>query len=251
MSMCEKEEIQCPVCGTTGEFEMWKSVNTVLNPEKKEQLLSGSLFQYICPHCGKSYNIDYPMLYHQMEDQIMIYYVVQEEDIQMVEKQFRGDFGSAESEITKVLKEDMDSYLYRIVGSQRELMEKIRIFDAGKDDRIVELVKRIIIDAVADKNPDLGMPTSTTWKKTENPYLSLNSKAPWVPFRFRKVCTRIWQRGCGKAADLEPQRVPDQSCLGFKGTGNGIRRRRFISQALSKYSGKASNVCPFRKSRRN
>lgn len=43
MSMCEKEEIQCPVCGTTGEFEMWKSVNTVLNPEKKEQLLSGAL----------------------------------------------------------------------------------------------------------------------------------------------------------------------------------------------------------------
>lgn len=53
MSMYEKEKIQCPVCGTTGEFEMWKSVNTVLNPEKKEQLLSGSLFQYICPHCGK------------------------------------------------------------------------------------------------------------------------------------------------------------------------------------------------------
>ena len=48
----------------------------------------------------------------------------------------------------------MDSYLYRIVGSQRELMEKIRIFDADKDDRIVELVKRIISDAVADKNPD-------------------------------------------------------------------------------------------------
>lgn len=59
MSMCEKEEIQCPVCGTTGEFEMWKSVNTVLNPEKKEELLNGALFQYICPHCGKSYNIDY------------------------------------------------------------------------------------------------------------------------------------------------------------------------------------------------
>ena len=86
----------------------------------------------------------------------MIYYVVQEEDIQMVEEQFRGEFGDEETEITKVLKEDMNSYLYRIVGSQRELMEKIRIFDAGKDDRIVELVKRIISDAVADKNPEQG-----------------------------------------------------------------------------------------------
>lgn len=156
MSICKKEEVQCPVCGTTGEFEMWTSLNTQLNPEKKEQLLSGALFQYICPHCGKSFNIDYPMLYHQMEDQIMIYYVVQKEDIQMVEEQFRGEFGDEETEITKVLKEDMNSYLYRIVGSQRELMEKIRIFDAGKDDRVVELVKRIISDAVADKNPEQG-----------------------------------------------------------------------------------------------
>ena len=155
MSICKKEEVQCPVCGTTGEFGMWTSLNTQLNPEKKEQLLSGALCQYICPHCGKSFNIDYPMLYHQMEDQIMIYYVVQEEDIQMVEEQFRGEFGDVETEITKVLKDDMNSYLYRIVGSQRELMEKIRIFDAGKDDRIVELVKRIISDAVADKNPEL------------------------------------------------------------------------------------------------
>lgn len=34
MSMCAKEEIQCPVCGTTGEFEMWTSLNTEVNPEK-------------------------------------------------------------------------------------------------------------------------------------------------------------------------------------------------------------------------
>ena len=169
MSMCEKEKIQCPVCGTTGEFEMWTSLNTELNPEKKEQLLSGALFQYICPHCGKSFNIDYPMLYHQMEDQIMIYYVVQE--------QFRGEFGDEENELTKVLKEDMDSYLYRIVGSQRELMEKIRIFDAGKDDRVVELVKRIISDAVADKNPDVKDATLYYLEEEgESLFVAVNSK---------------------------------------------------------------------------
>ena len=231
MSMCEKEEIQCPVCGTTGEFEMWKSVNTVLNPEKKEELLSGALFQYICPHCGKSYNIDYPMLYHQMEDQIMIYYVVQEEDIQMVEEQFRGDFGSAESELTKVLKKDMDSYLYRIVGSQRELMEKIRIFDAGKDDRIVELVKRIISDAVADKNPDLRDANLYYLEEDgESLFVVVNSKGALAPSRFRKACTRICRGGAGQAAGpSEPQRVPDRSCLGFKGTGNGIVTMTYLT----------------------
>ena len=230
MSMCEKEEIQCPVCGTTGEFEMWKSVNTVLNPEKKEQLLSGSLFQYVCPHCGKSYNIDYPMLYHQMEDQIMIYYVVQEEDIQMVEEQFRGDFGSAESKLTKVLKKDMDSYLYRIVGSQRELMEKIRIFDAGKDDRIVELVKRIISDAVADKNPDL--------RDANLYYLEEEFQRPPGHCPDSERYVRGYGRGdAGQAAGpSKPQRVPDRSCLGFKGTGYGIVTMTHLTDPSHKYS---------------
>ena len=39
-----------------------------------------------------------------------------------------------------------DKYLKRIVTSPNQLIEKIRIFDAGKDDRIVELVKLIVTD---------------------------------------------------------------------------------------------------------
>ena len=59
----------------------------------------------------------------------MIYYVVQEEDIQMVEEQFRGDFGGAETELTKVLKEDMDSFSrIRLSGIPSSIKLFLRFF---------------------------------------------------------------------------------------------------------------------------
>ena len=45
-------------------------------------------------------------------------------------------------------------YLARIVTSPNQLVEKIQIFDAGKDDRIMELVKLLATDSILKNNPD-------------------------------------------------------------------------------------------------
>ena len=45
-------------------------------------------------------------------------------------------------------------YLARIVTSPNQLVEKIQIFDAGKDDRIMELVKLLVTDFLHENNPD-------------------------------------------------------------------------------------------------
>ena len=45
-------------------------------------------------------------------------------------------------------------YLARIVTSPNQLVEKIQIFDAGKDDRIMELVKLLVTDSLHENNPD-------------------------------------------------------------------------------------------------
>ena len=45
-------------------------------------------------------------------------------------------------------------YLARIVTSPNQLIEKIQIFDAGKDDRIMELVKLLVTDSLHENNPD-------------------------------------------------------------------------------------------------
>ena len=45
-------------------------------------------------------------------------------------------------------------YLARIVTSPNQLVEKIQIFDAGKDDRIMELVKLLATDSILKNDPD-------------------------------------------------------------------------------------------------
>lgn len=47
-----------------------------------------------------------------------------------------------------------ENYLVRIVRTQNELREKIAVFDAGLDDRIVEIYKIFVLAAFQKDNPD-------------------------------------------------------------------------------------------------
>ena len=47
-----------------------------------------------------------------------------------------------------------EKYLNRVVTSPNQLVEKIQIFDAGKDDRIMELVKLLATDSILKNDPD-------------------------------------------------------------------------------------------------
>lgn len=47
MSSQKSEKITCPGCGKEHDFEMWNSLNTMLDPDMKEKLLSKEMFQFI------------------------------------------------------------------------------------------------------------------------------------------------------------------------------------------------------------
>lgn len=145
MSKHNTEEITCPSCHHKGSFEIWSSINTVLNPELKEKVLSQELFKYTCPNCGESFPLYYSTLYHQMDDRIMIY-LVSESEVEKTYELFRGEHPLTDFHAEK--------YLNRIVTSANQLVEKIQIFDAGKDDRIVELIKLIVTDYLHSNCPD-------------------------------------------------------------------------------------------------
>ena len=99
---------------------------------------------YTCPSCGKTFRLDYSTLYHQMEDLIMIY-LVSESEVAETYDLFYGEHVMADFRTEK--------YLNRIVTSANQLIEKIKIFDAGKDDRIIELVKLLAADSILKNNP--------------------------------------------------------------------------------------------------
>ena len=147
MSRHHIEKVTCPSCHHEGDFELWDSINTALDPEMKEKVLNQSIFLYTCPSCGETFRLNYSTLYHQMEDLVMIYLVPESE----VKKTYEIFY---EKNALADYRYRTEKYLYRIVTSANQLVEKIQIFDAGKDDRVMELVKLLVTDSLPENNPD-------------------------------------------------------------------------------------------------
>ncbi len=149
MSLMRSVPITCPFCGKISNFTRWDSINTELNPEMKAAVRDRSAFRFICPECGSKSYVDYDFLSHQMEDRIMIQYASSDEDAEKFYNLFTG-----KTKPNKMLDTLKSGYLIRIVRSLPELLEKLAIFDAGLDDRIVKIIKLFMMLDFQTKHPD-------------------------------------------------------------------------------------------------
>ena len=80
--------------------------------------MSGELFVSECPHCGHIQLLKYNMLYHDPQERLIVC---------LSDVHFFSD--------------GMEGYTCRMVSDIGELIEKVKIFDAGLDDVAVELCK--------------------------------------------------------------------------------------------------------------
>ena len=104
------------------------SINTEREPELKERLLGGGLFVRECPQCGAKNLVRFPLLYHDPAEKVMIWL----------------SDGSADTEArmqAAVNGEDFAGYTGRIVDTPGQVIEKVKIFDAGLDDLALEMAK--------------------------------------------------------------------------------------------------------------
>lgn len=136
MSIRNTIAVKCPTCGQSSIVNIWSSVNAQFNVEQKARLLDGTLFQHICPRCGEIVKLDYECLYHDMTNRAMVHYV-------RTEKSARNVFKAAKD--IRMDGDDQTHYRERVVKSQNALREKAIIFDHGLDDRIIEIMKAIVI----------------------------------------------------------------------------------------------------------
>ena len=155
MSMSGQVPITCQECGKESQFTIWKSINTMLDPEMKSKVRDKSAFLFTCPHCGHSVFVDYGFLYHQMEDQIMIHYAQTEEAVREIYDYY---VGNESNELLKDFPDLQAKYLNRIVRSPNQLLEKLAIFDAGLDDRIIEICKVFILSEYLKQHPECSNP---------------------------------------------------------------------------------------------
>lgn len=115
-----ESKIICPSCGNVAQVPVVTSVNAVENPELKERILSGDLFLWECPHCGHKQLRKFPLVYSDPSENVLICLTDQ-----------------------PLAAEDLQGYTGRLVSTVGDLIEKIKIFDAGLDDVAVELCKYI------------------------------------------------------------------------------------------------------------
>jgi hypothetical protein len=161
MSDVARQMVLCPHCHRTAYFNIWNSINTKTNPETYGQVRSLSLFRFCCPYCRQTSTIKYSFLYHQMESALMIYFVPEEEELKHTQKLLEtvsagtqkndeASTGIRTAPEDRLLENALAHYRYRIVRTHEEFLEKLAIFDAGLDDRIIELAK-IILSAEAER----------------------------------------------------------------------------------------------------
>lgn len=121
----------CPHCSGTHKLTVYSGINVVDSPELREKVMNGSLFTWDCPHCGSMNLVSEPVLYHDPAKSLMIWL---SGTGSLPEEKLKAVFSSDES---------LKNYTARLVDSIGDLIEKVKIFDSGLEDTVMEMCKYV------------------------------------------------------------------------------------------------------------
>lgn len=129
-------EIRCSRCGAVLPVEEQPLLNTARDPELKARVKDGSLFVRECPYCGTRNLVAFETLYHDPSARLMIWLL--------------PDGKEAPTGVAEAVKQ-LEGYTLRRVSDAGSLIEKVNIFDAGLDDRLIEMCKWVTKMEMAEK----------------------------------------------------------------------------------------------------
>lgn len=121
----------CSRCREENKVTIYNSINIGEQPELKDAVLDGSAFVWTCPHCGTLNLLQYQTLYHDPSEKLMVWLTRGSEEL---EEQVREAYSRLDG---------LEEYTMRFVDDAGSLIEKIKIFDAGLDDRTMEMTKYV------------------------------------------------------------------------------------------------------------
>ena len=138
--MSETKQFECPECQTSGQHTMEKRVCISKTPQIKEDILSGTYFEWVCPGCAKHFFVDDVFLYNDDENKFMVYMV--------------PGYDEQTLPVPTLLKTDShydtENSKLRVTASFIDFAEKIKILEAGLSDHIVEAIKAIYASVHSD-----------------------------------------------------------------------------------------------------
>lgn len=128
------KKINCPHCNEENEVILWEKVNVDMNPDLKEKLFSETINNMKCKSCNYVSRIDIPLYYNDTKRKFFIYLVP---NFPIDKKEEDNLLANLKAETLNIL-DNGYANRKRAVFEYYNLLEKILIFDAELDDRVVE-----------------------------------------------------------------------------------------------------------------
>lgn len=134
MAISKTTTAECVHCGAKHRITVYPVIDPDDTPGLVSRAENGTFFQHKCNKCGKKYNVWYPVMYLDPLMDIMICYSTNVQEMietQQAVLERRKDFEN----------EQDDDCIIRVTNSPHAFREKIKLFNDGFDDRVVEIMK--------------------------------------------------------------------------------------------------------------
>jgi ribosomal protein S27E len=150
MSTTETIEIACPTCDHRQNVLAVASANVQRFPAFRQQLIDGTFMRFACAACQQPFVVEREMLYTDLEAHLFI---------GVFPAARRGEVAEFEALIESVYQETfvnepppavraaLGELRRRVVFGYEELREKVMCFGAGLDDRVLEVLKLMLLRA--------------------------------------------------------------------------------------------------------
>ncbi len=133
MSLPTVATVTCPCCTEPCQVTIWRTVNVTIEPGLRQPVLDRTLQSGTCSHCKHQFRFSSDLIYHDMDQKFMLSLVRSDS-----ERQF-----TAPSSTVTAAGRVLPKYRLRFVTSYNQLVEKIRIFEAGLNDFAIEGLKML------------------------------------------------------------------------------------------------------------
>ncbi|MDD7304975.1 MAG: HAD-IA family hydrolase [Peptoniphilaceae bacterium] len=132
--------ISCNKCSY--DFEVDLDTAFFEDKESRDKIMQGDFAKITCPNCENEFILNYRFVY---TDKMRKFMVVN--DPNFSERRNQLAFISSLRLLDRLRKEEIKGYKIRMCQKIEETREKIIIFEKGLDDKIIELMKLVMIEA--------------------------------------------------------------------------------------------------------
>ncbi len=143
MSWFDVKTMTCPSCHREFEGGTAETINVTRMPWAREQILAGHFHRVQCTHCHAEHHVDRGFLYTDFTRNhfVLVHANTSLGDWPRLEETTSKVFSDVTHHAPPLVQQMATLFVVRAVFGLKDLEDKLRLWDAGLDDRVVELIK--------------------------------------------------------------------------------------------------------------